>query len=452
MVRSGWKRFAALLVCTGISFAWAYHIRCSEHDAIRMIDFGEVYHGARCVLHHEDPYNPNTVLREFQASGGRFPSQPTLARLALIVVTIGVNLPTALLLLAPFALLPWGVAQLVWSVLIATSMVAAISLICSKGGASSRPLLVLLGCCLLMNSVQVMVVGNIAGIVVSLCAIAVWCFLTDRHTVAGVLLLAISLVLKPHDSGFVWLYFLLAGGVLRRRAIQTLVVAGVLGLFAALWIAPASPHWVQELHRNQVLVSGRGSTSDPGPNGLTSGQVGSINDLQAFLSILRDDPSFYNPASYLIGGCLILLWALTVLRKGFAPEQAWLAIAAISVLTLLPIYHRPYDAKLLMLTFPACAMLWEMRGRLRWYAVAFTLAALLATSDLPQALLLILEESIHVSSSTLSGKAVLALLQPAPLILLATGCFYLWVYMRYAAGRLAPQRTPMVGGGVTFAE
>ena len=401
---------------------------------------------------HKDPYDPAAVLREFKAEGGSFPTNPFAAKVFPIVITICVNLPTALFLAVPFSLLPWALVQSVWIIFIALLLVLAAFLIWDLTGNTAPATVGCLAAVMLANSGQVLAVGNLAGVAVSLCVIGCWCFLKERHVLVGMFLLAISLVLKPHDSGFVWLYFLLAGGVLRRRAIQTLVVAGVLGLFAALWIAPASPHWVQELHRNQVLVSGRGSTSDPGPNGLTSGQVGSINDLQAFLSILRDDPSFYNPASYLIGGCLILLWALTVLRKGFAPEQAWLALAAISVLTQLPIYHRPYDAKLLMLTFPACAMLWEKRGMLRWYAFAFTLAALLATSDLPQALLLILEESIHVSSSTLSGKAVLALLQPAPLILLATGCFYLWVYMRYAAGRLAPQRAPMVGGGVTFAE
>ena len=137
------------------------------------------------------------------------------------------------------------------------------------------------------------------------------------------------------------------------------------------------------------------------------------------------------------------------MRATITPERTLLGLAAISALSLLPVYHRPYDAKMLLLALPACAMLWEKRGRLRWCAVAFTLAALLATSDLPLALMLILAQSIHVSSSTLSGKAVLALLHPAPLILLATGCFYLWVFITYVPSALRVEKVSLESDAVS---
>ncbi len=47
---------------------------------------------------------------------------------------------------------------------------------------------------------------------------------TMRCVWVGILCLAVSLAIKPHDGGLVWLYFILAGGAFRKRALQSLVV------------------------------------------------------------------------------------------------------------------------------------------------------------------------------------------------------------------------------------
>ena len=120
------------------------------------------------------------------------------------------------------------------------------------------------------------------------------------------------------------------------------------------------------------------------------------------------------------------------MKRRFSSEQAPLALAAISVLTLLPVYHRPYDAKLLLLTIPACAMLWAEGGMRRWVALALTSAGILVTSDLPLVLLLICTKNMTASLSTWTGKLTNVLLWPAPLVLLTLGFFYLWAYIRYA--------------------
>jgi len=72
----------------------------------------------------------------------------------------------------------------------------------------------------LANCELLIVLGNMAGVAIGLCVVAVWCFLRERYVAAGIFCLAISLAIKPHDSGLVWLYFLLAGGIYRRRALQ----------------------------------------------------------------------------------------------------------------------------------------------------------------------------------------------------------------------------------------
>lgn len=432
------RRIVLLLLCVGFSYILAAAIRSNAHGAIKAIDFGEIYYGARCAIEHKDPYDPQTVFREFEADGGRIlNTNPKEEQDDRTVISVAVYPPTAFLAVFPLAIMPWPVAREIWlgltSVLLALAALAAWDL-----GGEAPAISGAMACFILLNCYVLLVGGNPAGIVIPLCVIAAWCFLKDRYALAGVLMLAISLVVKPHDVGFVWLYFLLAGGALRKRALQTLAIAGVFGICAAIWIAPRSPHWVSELHQNLELVSRPGNTSDPGPAGRSYRSFFQAVDLQVAASSISSDPHIYNPVSYAIGGGLILAWGIAVLRKrskkGSSPpalrEGTLLALAAISILTLLPVYHRPYDAKLLLLAIPGCAMLWAGGGVRRWIALGLTSAAILFTSDIPLTLWAAATGGLAASGSSFGGKVMLMLLQPGPLVLLAAGCFYLWVYMR----------------------
>ncbi len=432
MTGSMWKGVAVLLLCAAISFGWSYEFVRSAKGAIQMIDFGAIYYGAQCEIHHIDPYGPGGALREFRSEGGRFLTDPFALRTDPITLSVGVNLPTALVLTVPLALLPWGVAQTLWMVLTAGLLALGAALMWDLGAKAAPAIWICLAGFLLANTEGLLASGNLSGVAVGLCVVGVWGILSERYALAGVLLLAISLVLKPHDSGFIWLYFLLAGGTLRKRALQTLAITCVLGLIAVIWIAPTSPHWIAELHKNLTFMSGRGGLNNPGPLGWTNRIIFQIISMQAALSVLWDNPRFYNPASYLIIGSLIMLWALGALRKRTSPHSAPLALAAISALSLLPVYHRTYDAKLLLLTLPACAILWTEGGARRWIALALTSAGILVTSDLPLVFLLSSTKNLSISTATLSDKVASVLLfRPAPLVLLALGCFYLWVFLRY---------------------
>jgi hypothetical protein len=102
----------------------------------------------------------------------------------------------------------------------------------------------------------------------------------------------------------------------------------------------------------------------------------------------------------------------------------------IAVLSLLPLYHRPYDAKILLLTLPACAALWAEGGTVAWLAMAFTGAGILITSDIPVAALSMVDAQSFSKPGVLNEIKLLLLTRPAPLILLAMGVFYLWAYVR----------------------
>lgn len=428
----GLRRIALLLLCVGISTAWSGEIRTGPPEGIKTVDFGQIYYGARCALHGGDPYDPSAVLRQFKMDGGRFPEGGNAGILVPFVISVGVNLPTSLFFAVPLALLPWGIAQTICILLIVLLLTLAAFLVWDLS--DEVPLLA--GCMtafILLNCETITLVGNIAGISVGLCIIAVWCFIRNRYIWAGILLLALSLVLKPQDAGFVWLFFLLSRGVMRKRALQTLAIVTVFALLTTIWIAQVSPHWVHELQHNLALAAAPGSTNDPTPAGLSSKSAAPIMDLEGPVSIFSSNPHVYIRAAALIGGIPILFWMIAVIRGRTSRQRIYLGLAAISALTLLPVYHRTHDAKLLLLAVPACALLWAEKGQRRWIALALTAAGILSTSDIPRAFLILLHQNLSVSTTTLAGKMItLFVYQLAPLLLLAMGCFFLWLFVRYA--------------------
>jgi hypothetical protein len=397
-----------------------------------MVDFKVVYYPAQCLLQHCDPYNENQVLQIYRAGGGDNPSDSEKVRQ---IVTRYIYLPTAFCFTVPFALLPWSLAHNLWLALTIASLIFASFLLWNVAANHAPVAAGALLCLFLANSELLVISTNAAGIVVSLCAIAVWCFLRNRFALAGILCLAIALAVKPQDSCLVWLYFLLVGGVHRRRALQTLLATAILSIPAVLWVWVAAPNWFAEWRSNLAAFAVHGGISDPGPASMGGHGLAMVISLQSVFSWLRDDPRFYNPASYLVCAPLLLVWAWTALRSRPTQRNAWLALASIAALTMLPVYHRQYDAKLLLLTVPACVLLWMEGGLAGWLALAVNTVAFVMTGDLTWGILLALMSHLPQPTTTLAFKIMTALeASPAPLTLLLVAIFYLWAYARKNSG------------------
>ncbi len=439
MTKEWRKSLLWLLLCTMIFVAFGSDLERTSPDG--MANFKAVYYGARCLLQHQDPYSESNFLRVYTAEGGIFPSDSAWSTTFRRSVLICVNLPTSLFLIAPFAMLAWGPAHLLWMSLIVGSLIFSALLIWTLARKNADGVSLFLTCLLLANGELLLAGGNLAGISISLCAVAVWCFLEGKYEPAGVVCLAISLALKPHDAGFVWFFFLLTGGGYRKRALQAMVVTVALSLPAAFWVTQIAPHWVSELHANIATTSATGNISDPGPTSISAGTFPMIIDLQTVISVFRDDPRIYNPVTYVSCGGLLIFWTLTTLRSKLSPKRDWLALAAIAPLTILVTYHRSYDARILLLTVPACAILWHEGGRTRWLALAVNTLAILLTADIPLAFFFHLTSNYHWDPSSLSGEmTTVVLLRPAPLILLAMTIFYLCVYARYVFDHASAER------------
>ncbi len=399
-----------------------------QHDA--QLDFRMAHCAARCLFEHCDPYKQSDVMRIYHEEGAAIPITPA-DRATLDFETRYIYLPTVFTVTLPLSLMPFAAARILWIALIAFSFILAAFLMWDLGADHAPLLSAALLCFYLANSGSLISAGNPAGLCVSLCAIAVWCFYRERFALAGILCLAASLALKPHDSGLVWLYFLLAGGTYRRRAVQTFAALVGATIPVVVWLTYIAPRWTQEMRFNVGALSMRGGVSDPGPASVLHRGTFVITDLQAVLSIFWDNPHFYNLASYAICGALLLTWMFVTLQTKVEIHKTWLAIAAISALTLLPLYHRQYDARLIILTIPACAWLWARGGLTARLALLITSIGFILTADLPWAFFLAFLPKLHMAATGIQGFLVIAMLAfPVPLILLAMAVFYLRIYIK----------------------
>jgi hypothetical protein len=415
------RQDSLLLLSLGSLFLVLVGAAIAYFNALGMIDFKEFYFGAKCLVEHHDPYQQSQLWALYKRDAGEVPS----ALGSVLVAAHGhltPNFPTTFFLVTPLALMPVKFAGAIWFILSAAAFVLAAFAMWNAGAEFSPLIAGALVFLLLVNSEMLLALGNTVGLVVGLSVIAVWCFLQNRFTIAGTICLAVALVMKPHDVGLIWLYFLLAGGIARKQALQTLIPVAALVVPAVLWTSHIAPHWLQELRANQSALMQRGALNDPGPHSGGSFGVNMTLCLQTIVSRFWDNPHFYNPVVYLICGALLFIWLRKTLQSGFSPHLAWFAIAVVVPLSILVVYHRSYDARLLLLCVPACAMLWQKGGRLRWCAIGLMLAAIVLTGDI---FWITLFQVTHYSGPSLAFGVI-----PAPLILLALSVFYLCVYVR----------------------
>ncbi len=429
-----------LLMSSMLSVLWGFALERSARGII--VDLKVVYLGTRCLLEHRDPYNENDLKAVYQAEGGENSSNP-VALTEVPRVVLQLYFPTTYFCIAPFALLPWSVAQLFWTGFTVATFTLAAFLIWTLAQAYASNVAFYLIAFLLANCGILFAGGNPAGLAIALCVVAVWCFLKNQYVLAGIFCLALSLELKPHDTGLIWLYFFLAGGTHRKRALQTLALTAVLALPAILWIFHVSPHWMQELAANLSATSARGEVNDPGSSSLGRSGGGLIIDLQTVIGAFCDDPRVFNPVTYLVCGPLLFGWMIVTVRARATLLKDYLGLAAIAPLTMLPVYHRPHDAKLLLLTIPVCAMLVAEGGLPGRIGLLLNSLAILITSDLPLGMLAILTKDLQLSTGSPPSKMMtIFFARPIPIVLLALGSFYLWLYKRLCLDKSGAGDTP----------
>ena len=421
-------RFMGLAcVCLGSAVLLLWGSLIEHRASSSMVDFKAFFFNTRVLLQGRDPYNAMEGTQMAESEGVK----PKENRILLPNEITFLYPPSALLICAPLAFLSWGTAHIAWMLLNGGSLILA-GFLMWELGADYAPLLtgILIGL-FLANSESLLFQGNISGIVVGLCLVGSWCFLRNRFALFGVLCLAASMAIKPHDSGLVWLFFLVAGGIYRKRAMQAMLVTAIVGIASVIWVGTVSPNWTHELRSNLAATTARGAANDPGPTSGTTTIVNQGINLQTVFAVFWDEPVFYTFASLLLCGAMLLLWCVMAWRSPITQARSWIALAFLSALSMLPVYHRHHDGKLLMLAVPGCALLFSRHRTAGILGVVITAIALATNADIPVAILTNLEAGHAFSTATFSGKMTMILLaRPGALAVLAMAIFYLWCYWK----------------------
>jgi hypothetical protein len=343
-------------------------------------DLVPVYTGARCLLHGCNPYDTKQLEQQFFAGGGRPMELPSWE------IDVPVYPPSTFLVLSPLALLHFPIARLLWFLMNGCLFVTSVGLILSLCPGPPRWPATTLGSFILATSGILLVLGQPATFAISLVIIGCYLFFRDCFLPLGAFLFMLSLAVKPQIGGLVVLYLLVQRIHWRYAALAlTGALAILLSAGLILRLHPRSTDWPSTLRANLTATLSPGGSADPRPANIEA--VGDPN-LQTLTSIFFPGARVFNAVAYAI--FLLLLAALirVILRATEGPELHFLALAAVSVLSLTPVYHRFYDTRLLLLTLPAILIVFQKRRLLGALIAVLTILAVISVQYRVQVVLL----------------------------------------------------------------
>ncbi len=316
-------------------------------------DLSQNYTASRLWLKGQSPADPGNFVSLWKQESG--------SRLDLTDIRTHLAPPLGgLAVMAPIAAFHFKAAKILWLTVLLISFAAtvwALALTAGMRWGEPRTLALIAGCLALAPFQTGIANANTTVLIIGLCAVAI-CSAIDRHDLTAGVLFGIACSMKPQIGAFLVLYYL----VRQRWQVFLTAVSTTLGLFlvAALYLQIRGTSWLPDyLHNARGFVTANPiddfSTANPARFALINLQV-------PFFSITRDS-SWANGLAFGLVGVLLCVWLFLVMR-GREHGQDLLYLAAASVIALLPVYHRFYDAALLAV--PLCWCLTSyVAGRLR---------------------------------------------------------------------------------------
>jgi len=353
----GWVLALGLLLFASGEFLLRGPIRFARANNFN--DFISPYIQTRAWVQGMDPYSPANLV----ALWPRDAEQSEFLKKDLadgsLVLKRGIPTaypPTSFVLLAPVAWLPWHVAHKAWLAISLLAFGLTVFSLVSFSGFSwqDQRTYLFLALALALAPFQTgLAAGSIVIVAVGFCALAVLAVSRQWDITAGVTI-GVAVGLKPQIGLPFLAYYLLRR---RWRVVTTSVtVLAILVATAVFHLAWSHTPWIDNYRYDNRMLFAYGSLGDfTERDPLRFGLV----NLQVLLYTFLPDRAGANIAALVITGALGLLWLL-LLRRHAGTNNQLLELAALTALSLLPIYHRLYDACLLI--FPLAWSLAVVRG------------------------------------------------------------------------------------------
>ena len=349
-----------LLLCAGAEFVVRGPVRFAH--AASFNDYISPYVQTRAWMQGEDPYSSQDLVRLWPPDADHpvFLSRE-LADGSLVLkrgIPTAYPLP-AFVLNAPIASLPWHIAQPVWLVITLLSFVVTVASVMSVAKLLpwARRSFVFLALALALAPFHTaLAAGSIVSVAVAASAAAVWAAGREHEILAG-LLLAAAVGLKP-QIGLPFLFYYLIRGRWRIPVLASGTVALLFAIAVARLTWSRTP-WLQSyLYDNRVLFAS-GSLGDFTEKNLL--RFGLINFQVAAYTVLQNRGRAII-AALAVAACAGIVWLFLLSKHKNKDRNAdLLGLSALAVIGLLPLYHRFYDATLLI--FPLAWSLTALRGR-----------------------------------------------------------------------------------------
>jgi hypothetical protein len=360
-------------------------------------DFLSPYIQSRAWMRGMDPYSDTNFLRLWPADKPMFTFIARDAADGTLVAKRGVPSPypiTTFAVVAPIGLFPWKIAEFLW---IALNLSAVGLVICGTialTGARWRDQKTWVFAAFVLALAPIhsgLATENPAIFVMGLCVAAVWAATNSRDNLGGVLL-ALASCLKPQLG----LCFVLFFVVQKKWRIvwSASVCAALIVLIAITRMQLAGTPWLVSYLQASREVFASGAINDfTSANPVWFHMV----NLQPALYPLFRTAAAANLAALLLGVALLGIWSWLAWTSTRYPPQ--LLLSALLVNSLVPLYHRSYDAALLV--FPlAWILLHKHRRALRALANLLVTALFLIPGGV---LVSNVGERVHLPASVMNA-------------------------------------------------
>ena len=304
-------------------------------------DLSQNYTASRLWLKGQNPSDPRNFVALWKVEGR--------SRLALTDIRVHVAPPPGtLVLMAPIAVFPWSVAKFIWLAVLLAAFGLTLWTLALTGGFRDDPVRTLLfvaGGLALAPFHTGMANGNWTLLVVGACAVGIWAAHNRREVTAG-LLFAVGCSLKPQIGALFVLYYL----VRQRWRLFVTAVAGTIGLasIAVLRLEISGVSWMQDyIHNASGFFSSNHIDDFTSANPIRF----TLINLQVPFFSITGRSSWANLLAVSTGTVLMLCCFYWVMRNRLDGSEL-LPLGTIAVIGLMPVYHRFYDASLLVV--PLC--------------------------------------------------------------------------------------------------
>ena len=381
---------------------------------------------SRAWLQGADPYRASELVRRYPKDAVQFEFLAKEAADGTLAAKRGLPSPyplTNFVLLAPLSLLSWHAVHAIWFCVMLASVVIAICSAFSLAGLQADELrtYAYLAVVLALAPIHTAIAtGNVVLPTLGLAMAGVWASTRNRRSAAGVLI-ALAICLKP-SIGVVFLGYHLV----RRNWAIVLTATGVTVAVAAVGAVRllfSGVHHVSGYRAAVIAIMSRGAINDFTTANPMHYQ---LLNLQMPLFSLTANVFSAQIIAWVLAAVLFAIW----LRYSVRDSADWLLqLSTLSVIALLPVYHRFVDAVLLVL--PLC---WAFSVRAdRSRALRLCAGALAAIFILP-------------------GPALLTVLADHNLFIARLTHFWIWdaVLLAHQAWALFGLAVVLVGAQITL--